>query len=156
MKYQVISALKVRTPFGVRELKSGDLVALPEDMALGLIEGGKVKLFCPDCFSPDGLLEAAFMEALVRGWTDDKLLTLIDEHIQTGALKTPWGFKVKDSPVIGGDFWIISDTMARERIPAGTFSFTTDELRPIVETSKVFPGSKVVKAIGPNGKDGAS
>lgn len=42
-KYTVVSTLKVRTPSGVRELKSGDVVALPDDMAGPLMDKGRVR-----------------------------------------------------------------------------------------------------------------
>ncbi len=106
----------------------------------------------PDCFSPDGTLELAFMEALDRGWTDNRFLECIAELIQDGCLLAPWGFLVRNSLVTKGDYWILSDTTARERIPAGVFSFTIEELRPIVETSKVFKGARVVKVIRPKVK----
>lgn len=122
MRFQVTGALKVRTQFGVRELQPGDVVAMPEDMALRLIEGGRVKPFSPDCFSPDGTLEAAFAEATADGWTDDQLLAYMDALRHAEALKSPWGFMVKDSP-LAGDFWIISDATARERLPEGARSF---------------------------------
>jgi hypothetical protein len=144
MKYEVIGILKVRTLSGVRELKSGDVVALPEDMALRLIKDGKIKRLSPDCFSPDGTLEAAFTEAKADGWTDDQLSDYIDALREAGILRTPWGFKVKDSPVLG-DFWIISDAAARDKLPTKATAFTIEELRPIVETSRVFPGSRIVK-----------
>ena len=146
MKYQVIGTLKVRTPLGVKELKPGDTVVLPEDMALRLIESGKVKPSCHDCFSPDGTLEVAFREAEAAGWTDEQLCSYIDALWEAGALKPPWGLKVRDSPFVG-DFWIISDTTARERLPTDAYSFTLDELRPIVEVSRVFPEAKVIKVI---------
>lgn len=155
MKYRVVDTLKVRTPSGVRELKPGDMVVLPEDMALRLIESGKVKPFCPDCFSPDETLEAVFREAEAGGWTDEQLCSHVDALRETEALKPPWGIKVRDSPSVG-DFWIISDTTARERLPTNAFSFTLDELRPIMEVFRVFPEAKVIKVIGPKGKDGAS
>ena len=144
MKYQVIGILKVRTLSGVRELKSGDLVALLDDMAIRLIKDGRVKRLPPDCFSPDGTLETAFTEAKADGWTDDRLSDHIDALREAGTLRAPWGFKVKDSPVLG-DFWIISDTVARDKLPAGATAFTIEELRPIVETFRVFPGSRIVK-----------
>lgn len=144
MKYQVIGALKVRTLSGVRELKTGDLIALPDDMAIRLIKGGRVRPLSPDCFSPDGTLEAAFTEAKTGGWPDDQLGDYIDALREAGALRPPWGFKVKDSLVLG-DFWIISDATARDRLPAGAKTFTIEELRPIVETFRVFPGSRIVK-----------
>jgi hypothetical protein len=78
-------------------------------------------------------------------------LTLIDEFIQAGALQAPWGFKVKDSPLIG-DYWILSGPEARERIPQEAMSFTLDELKPVVEASRVFKGSRVVKLIRHKGK----
>lgn len=43
MTYQLLTPLKVKTPEGIRELQAGELIALPEDMALRLIEKGKVK-----------------------------------------------------------------------------------------------------------------
>lgn len=115
----------------------------------------EVKLPCketknaPDCFSLDGTLEAAFEEAQAGRRTDDRLLALIGELVTF--LKTPWGFKVKDSPLIG-DYWIINGPEARERIPAASVSFTLDELKPIVEASRVFKGAKVVKVIRPKEK----
>src|SRR3972149_1148581 len=148
MTYQVLTPLKVRTPEGIRELQAGAVIELPESMALRLVEGGKVRAqeSSPDCFDPEGVLEEVIREAEGRGWTDERLAALIDELIQNGCLMAPWGFRVKDSPIMG-EYWIISDTTARERIPAGAFSFTLDELRPIVETCRVFPGAKVLDVI---------
>lgn len=149
MNYQVLSRLKVKTQEGIRELQVGEVIVLPEDTALRLIEGGKVKPVetSPDCFDSEGVLEEVIREAQGRGWTDERLMALIDELIQNGCLQTPWGLKVKDSPLMKGDYWIISDTTARERIPAGAFSFTLDELRPIVDTCRTFPGAKVLDVI---------
>lgn len=42
MTCQVLTLLKVSTPEGIRELQAGEVIALPEDMALQLIEKGKV------------------------------------------------------------------------------------------------------------------
>lgn len=151
MTYQLLTPLKVKTPEGIRELQAGEVIALPEDMALQLMEGGRIKPFSPDCFSPDGTLEAAFREAVADGWTDYQLLEHIDALREAGALEAPWGFKVKGSPLMG-DWWIISDTTARGRIPVGDFSFTLDELRPIVETCRVFPGAKVQRVIRPKAR----
>lgn len=153
MNYQVLSSLKVRTPEGVRELQAGAVIDLPESTALRLIEGGKVKPVesSSDCFDPEGVLEEVVREAEGRRWTDERLMALIDELIQNGCLQAPWGLKVKDSSLMG-DYWIISDTTARERIPAGVFSFTIDELRPIVETCRTFPGARVLDVIRRKGK----
>lgn len=146
MKYQVIDTFKVRTPSGVKELKPGDMVVLPEDMALRLVESGRIKPFRPDCFSPDGTLEAVFREAAGAGWTDEQLCSHIDALREAGALISPWGIKVRDSPSVG-DFWIISDATARERLPPDDYSFTLEELRPIVDVFRVFPEAKVIKVI---------
>lgn len=43
MTYRVLAPLKVKTPQGVRELQAEEMITLPEDMALRLIEGGKIK-----------------------------------------------------------------------------------------------------------------
>lgn len=147
MTYQVLGQIKVKTPLGIKELQAGAVIDLPESMALKLIEGGKIKPVesFPDCFDPEGVLEEVIIEAKGRGWTDERLAALIDGLIQNGCLQAPWGFKVKDSPSMKGDYWIISDTTARERIPAGAFFFFHDELKPIVEVCKVFPGAKVLE-----------
>ncbi|MBZ0220890.1 MAG: hypothetical protein K8I01_10720 [Candidatus Methylomirabilis sp.] len=144
MKYQVIGTLKVRTPSGVRELRSGETVTLPGDMAFRLVESGRVKPFSPDCFSPDGTLEEALMETKADGWTDEQLCIYIDALWETGVLRAPWGFKVLDSPLVG-DFWIISDTTARDELPVGAKSFTIEELRPLIEVFHVFEGSTVME-----------
>lgn len=115
----------------------------PENIAVRQSERDAIQPFSLDCFSPDGLLEETFREALAGGWTDDRLLTLIDELVQTSFLKSPWGFKVKDSLFVG-DFWIIGDTTAKEKLPAGAKSFTLDELRPIVEAFRVFTGAELI------------
>lgn len=52
-KYQVIASLKARTPEGIRELQAGEIIALPEDMALRLIEDGKVKPLPRPYFDPE-------------------------------------------------------------------------------------------------------
>lgn len=57
MKYLIAGVLKVRSPSGVKELRSSDLVTLPKDIALQLIEGGRVKPFYPDCFSRTSCLK---------------------------------------------------------------------------------------------------
>ena len=144
MKYEVIGSLKVRTLSGIKELKSGDLVTLLDDMAFRLIESGRIRHFPHDCFSPDGTLEAAFTEAKADNWTDDLLGDYIDALREAGALMAPWGFKVKDSTALG-DFWIISDAVARDNLPTKATAFTIEELRAIVETFRVFPGSRIVK-----------
>lgn len=144
MKYQVIGTLKVRTTSGVRLLKSDDLIVLPDDMAIRLVKDRRVRRLSPDCFSLDGTLEAAFTEAKTDGWTDDQLGDHIDALREAGALKAPWGLMIKESPVLG-DFWIISYVAAKDRLPAGAKAFTIEELRPIVETFRVFPGSRIVK-----------
>lgn len=153
MSYQVMAPLKVRTPEGIRELQAGAVIDLPESMALRLIEGGKVRPLesSSNCFDPEGVLEEVISEAEGRGWTDARFAALIDELSGNGLLQAPWGFKAKDSPLMGV-YWIISDTTAKERIPAGAFSFTLDELRPIVETCRTFPGARVLDVIRRKGK----
>lgn len=95
-----------------------------------------------DCFDPEGILEAVIRKVQ----TNEEVLKTIDDLIQTECLKASWGFMVKDSPLIG-NYWIISDTSARERIPVGATSFTIEELRPIVETCRVFEGAKVINVV---------
>lgn len=100
-----------------------------------------------EAFDPDDLLiEAIEEEAQAGGWTDENFLDLVGILLAEGVLKEPWGFKVRGSPLIGSDYWIISDDSARGRIPAGAMSFTLGELRPIVEASKIL-GGRVVKVI---------
>lgn len=153
MSYQVLGQLKVKTPSGIRELQAGAVIDLPESMALRLIKGGKIKPVesSPDYFDPEGVLQEIISEAGGRGWTDERLMALIYELIQNGCLQAPWGLKVKDSSLMG-DYWIICDTTARERIPAVAVSFTIDELRPIVETCRTFPGARVLDVIRRKGK----
>lgn len=146
MNYEVLSPLKVRTPEGIRELQTGEVVTLPAGEVSWLLESGKVKPSSPDCFSPDGLLELAFEEGITQGWTDERFLDLVETLLREGCLKAPWGFRVKDSPLIG-DYWIVSDTTARTRIPVQVTSFTLEELKPLVEASRVFPGAKVVSVL---------
>lgn len=108
----------------------------------------------PEAFDPDGLLNEviAFWQGKDNG--NESCIEHISQMVADGMLKSPWGFKVKNSPVIGGDYWIVSDTTdgelkpiveatARERIPSEAMSFTTTELKPIVEACKVFNGKVV-------------
>lgn len=115
----------------------------PEIIAVRQSAGDAIQPFVYECFSPNGLIEEAFREATADRWTDDQLCEYIDALRETEALQSPWGFKLHDSPFIG-DLWIISDASAREKLPAGAKSFTLDELRPIVEACRVFPGSRVL------------
>lgn len=102
-----------------------------------------------DCFDPDSTIQAAIEEAKEDGWTDNRLIEYIDALREAGALKSPWGLKIKDSPLIG-DYWILSDDKARELVPVKDTSFTVDELKPLIETSRVFKGSEVIEVINPN------
>lgn len=137
----------------------GELSKLPKDLfdSFGSIEESRfpeiidvrqsemdaIQPFVYECFSPDGLLEEALREATADGWTNDQLCEYIDALRWAEALQSPWGFKLHDSPFVG-DLWIISDASAREKLPAGTKSFTLNELRPIVEACRVFPGSRIL------------
>lgn len=115
----------------------------PENIALRQGEGDAIESFVYECFSPDDLLEEAFREATIDGWTNDLLYEYIDALREAEALQSPWGFKLQDSPFIG-DLWIISDASAREKLPAGVKSITLDELRPIIEACRVFPWSRIL------------
>lgn len=116
----------------------------PENIALRQSERDAMKPFVYECFSPDGLLEEAFREATADGWTNDQLCEYIDALRWAEALQSPWGFKLQNSPFVG-DLWIISDASAKEKLPAGAKSFTLDELRPIVETFRVFEGATLLE-----------
>jgi hypothetical protein len=96
-----------------------------------------------DCFDPDGTLEVAIEEARVDGWGDDRLCEYIDALREAGCLRAPWGLRFKGSTILG-DYWLLSDAEARGRIPLEGRSFALDELKPIVEVKRVFPGAKVV------------
>jgi|GEM_PF-6405989 hypothetical protein len=54
MNYLVLVPLKVKTPEGIREVQTGKVVSMSEDLALRLIQGGKVKLLPMPYFGPDG------------------------------------------------------------------------------------------------------
>jgi len=101
------------------------------------------------CFDPDGRLADLFLQGRAERWSDETLLKKTEDMIHDGALSEPWGFKVKDSPVIG-DWWVLSGREARERIPKGAVSFAIEELRPIAEVSRVFPRAKVVEVVRAN------
>lgn len=60
MSYQVLIPLKVRTLEGIRELQAGEVIDLPEVMALRLIEGGKVKSLPMPSLETDGSLVIPF------------------------------------------------------------------------------------------------
>jgi len=148
MTYEVLTTLKVKTLEGVRDIEPGEIITLPESVALRLLEGGRVKPYDPDCFSGDGTLESLISQARVERWTDNKLLPLIYELIHGDTLEAPWGFRVHDTPLVaGGVYWIISDTMARHRVPVEAISFTIAELKPLMEISRVFRGAMAVKVI---------
>ena len=96
-----------------------------------------------DCFDPDGILPEVIAFWQDRQDGEAQCIAHIDQMVADGMLQSPWGFKVKGSPVMGGDYWIVSCPEARARIPQGDRSFTLTELKPIVETCKVFNGKVV-------------
>ncbi|MBI5810443.1 MAG: hypothetical protein HZB84_02695 [Deltaproteobacteria bacterium] len=109
--------------------------------ALKEVEGSQT---LPASFDPDGLLREVFHAAIEEGWSDERLMEFIDTLRMDGALKAPWGFRVKDSPFID-ELWFVSDETAKGMLPSMAKGFTVDELRPIVEAFRVFPGSQIVK-----------
>jgi len=131
---KVLERNKLRNQTETETQNSGNLEAQNKDKSFH------------ECFDPDELLADLFLQGRTEEWEDDLLLDRIEALRQDDTLREPWGFKVKDNPLIG-DYWIISDTTAREKIPVKTMSFTLEELRPIVETSRVFNGAKVVNVI---------
>lgn len=46
MRYQVIEAFKVKTSQGEMELQPGQVIILPKDKAIKLLNEGKIKAFC--------------------------------------------------------------------------------------------------------------
>ena len=140
MNYLLLDQLRVKTPEGIRELQAGEIITLSEDMARGLIEKGKVRPLT-DCFDPDGILTEliAFYEGRDNG--NEMLINHIDQMFADGMLKPPYGFKLKGGHI--GDYWIISDTTAREKLPPEAMSFTIEELRPILKTCKTLNGKVV-------------
>ena len=94
-----------------------------------------------EAFDPDNILTEiiAFYEDEDNG--NEMIIDHIDQMIADGMLKPPYGFKVKGGHI--GDYWIISDTIAREKLPVEAMSFTIEELRPIVKTCKVLNGKVV-------------
>jgi hypothetical protein len=102
-------------------------------------------------FDPSGLLAEILRRGYENGQTDEEVLGHVEAAIKNGSLTAPWGLMVKDSPLIG-DYWIISCEKARERVPREAMSFTLDELKPVVEASRVFKGSRMVKLIWHKGK----
>ena len=100
----------------------------------------------PASFNPDGLLKEVFQAAVDEGWTDERLTEFIDSLRMDGALKAPWGFRLKDSPFID-ELWFVSNETAKGMLPPMAMGFTIDELRVIVEVFRVFPGSKIVNVM---------
>lgn len=96
-----------------------------------------------EAFDPDGLLNEVIPFWQGRDNGNEMAIEHIRQMVADGMLKPPFGFKVKDSPVIGGDYWIVSCNEAREKIPPEAMSFTIKELKPIIETCKVFNGKVV-------------
>jgi len=100
------------------------------------------------CFSPHGVLSALIKQGKAERWTNKTLFEQIDRSRIDGALTSPWGLLIHDSPIIaGGLYWILSDTTARQRVPAEAISFTIAEIKPLIEISRVFQGAKVVEVI---------
>jgi len=94
-----------------------------------------------EAFDPDNILTEiiAFYEDEDNG--NEMIIDHIDQMIADGMLKPPYGFKVKGGHI--GDYWIISDTTAREKLPPEAMSFTIEELKPIIKTCKVLNGKVV-------------
>lgn len=145
MMYSVLEPIRIKKQGQEIELKAGQTIILPEDKATLLLKQGRIRPINEptDCFDPDGLLNEVigFWQGKQDG--EAQCIDHIDTMIQDGMLKPPYGFKVKNSPVIGGDYWIVSCNEAREKIPSEAMSFTTTELKPIVEACKVFNGKVV-------------
>jgi hypothetical protein len=109
--------------------------------------GEDKKVNGPQAFDPEGILEETIKEAKADGWTNDLLIEYIDALREAGALRAPWGLKIKGSPVIG-DYWLLSDNEARVRIPVSATYFTFGEIKPIAWAYREF-GASVVKVKRP-------
>ncbi len=95
----------------------------------------------PSCFDPDGILQEVIGFWQDRDNGNESCIEHISQMIADGMLKSPWGFLVRSGHI--GDYWIISDTTAREKLPVDSQSFTIEELRPIIKTCKVLNGKVV-------------
>jgi len=95
----------------------------------------------PEAFDPDGILQEVigFWQGKDNG--NESCIDHIDQMRADGMLKSPWGFKVRGGHI--GNYWIISDTTAREKLPPEAMSFTIEELKPIIKTCKVLNGKVV-------------
>ena len=83
MKYQVIGTIKVSTKSGVRELKSGYLVALPENMAKNLLEQGRIKAIVP-YFDLDGSLVIPFTsDPRFHYWNGGQSIEKTEEEVRS-------------------------------------------------------------------------
>ncbi len=113
------------------------------DIAKKALRESEISRSIPSSFDPDGLLREVFQTAIEEGWSDERLTDFIDMLRVNGTLKSPWGFKVKDSPFVD-ELWLVSDGTAKRMLPPGTNSFTIEEMRPILDIFRVFPGSKIL------------
>ncbi|OGQ50780.1 MAG: hypothetical protein A3J24_01530 [Deltaproteobacteria bacterium RIFCSPLOWO2_02_FULL_53_8] len=83
MKYQVIGTIKVRTKSGVRELKSGDLVALPEDMAKNLLEQGRIKTIVPHFDIDDSLVIPFASDPRFHYWNGGQSVETTEKEVRS-------------------------------------------------------------------------
>ncbi len=82
-RYRVVASLKVRTPEGIRVLQAGEVIALPEDMALRLIEGGKIKPLPLPYFDLDGSLVIPFgSDSCFHWWKGGQSVKEIIEEVR--------------------------------------------------------------------------
>jgi len=153
MTYEVLMPLKAKTSEGIREIKPGEIVTLPEPEALRLLEGGRIKAYNSVCFDPQNYLLALIEHGRQEKWTDTELFAHIDTAHHTGVLTSPWGLLVHDSPLIaGGKYWLLSDEDARAQVPVDDVSFTLAEVGQLKLISTVFAGSKLIEVIRPKAK----
>jgi len=119
----------------------------------GIIKGKKEAKIFPVCFDPEGYLVALIEQGRMERWTDTELFTHIDTARHTGALTSPWGLLIHDSPLIaGGKYWLLSDEEARAQVPVEDVSFTLAEVRQLKLISTVFAGSKLIEVVRPKTK----
>lgn len=90
-----------------------------------------------ESFDPDGTLASLLECARRKGISDAQVASIVDDLIRARSLKTPWGIKIKNSPIMG-DYWIVSGDQAKRLVPTQDAIFTQDDIRLLAELREIF------------------
>ena len=90
-----------------------------------------------DAFDPDGALASLLECARRKGISDAQVASVVDDLIKSKSLKTPWGIRLKNSPILG-NYWIVSDDQAKQLVTTQDVVFTQEDIRFLAEVREIF------------------